>query len=87
MVNVKQADAIRDFRIAWETWREAQDKADAAFGRYFAKLTDGEPTNAAQAQRLSNEANYKSADLDAAAGKLWLLDIDPTTIVPDYAEF
>lgn len=50
-------------RNAYET---AQRKADESFTRYFAKLHRGEATNAAQASRLANLANYASADLAGA---------------------
>lgn len=77
---------IAEFKAAWAAFRAAEDKAEAAFLRWFNKRQAGQPTNAAQAQRLSNEASYLSADLAGAAGKLYLLDIDPTTIVPEYRE-
>lgn len=79
-------EAREAFRLAWAEWRAAQDKADAAFVRYFTRLQAGERTNAAQATRLQNAANYLSADLAVAAGALYRAGIDPTEVVPDYTE-
>lgn len=78
--------AITEFRVAWSRYRVAQDKADQAFARYFTKLQAGGNANGAQASRLSNEANYASADLYTAAGAVWDLDIDPGTIIPEYED-
>lgn len=78
---------INEFKAAWAAYRTAQDKADAAFARWFTKRQSGQPTNAAQATRLANEANYLSADLASAAGRLYAVEIDPTEIVPEYTEF
>lgn len=76
-----QADAaIASYRAARTAWIEAGDKADAAFLRWHQKLINGEPTNAAQATRLQNEASYRSADLSVAQGALYALEIDPHDI-------
>jgi hypothetical protein len=40
-----------------EAHRQCRKRADAAFGRYFAKRQAGEPTNGAAWQRLENVAN------------------------------
>lgn len=77
---------IDAFRAAYAARKKAADNADAAFARYFRKREAGEPTNGAAWQRLENEANYLSADLQTAADRLYAVDIDPTNIEPDYCE-
>lgn len=78
--------ATKDFLAAHEAYSAARKREDAAFHRYFNRLVRGDRTNGAAASRLANESNYLSAALYTAAGKLWKLDIDPTTIVPEYTE-
>lgn len=72
--------AIANYRTKRDEFLALSDRADAAFARYFAKLQNGEPTNAAQATRLSDLTNYASADVSGAAAPLWAAGIDPATI-------
>lgn len=74
------AAEIENYRTKRDEFIALADRADAAFLRHFAKLQNGEPTNAAQATRLSHLANYASADLSTAAGPLWAADLDPAEI-------
>lgn len=55
-------------------------REDEAFVRWFNKRQAGERTNGAATVRLGNLANYASADLAVAQGKLWELGIDPWSI-------
>lgn len=84
--DTEREQRIEEFRAAWAAFCEAGDKADAAFLRWFTKRQAGERTNGAQASRLANETSYRSADLSIAAGRLYRLDIDPTTVIPEYRE-
>lgn len=79
-MTVEQAQAVERYRAARDAYYAAVDREDAAFGRYFSKLQAGTPTNGAAVQRLSNLANYASADMFSAQGKLWNLDLDPHDI-------
>jgi hypothetical protein len=79
-MNESVQQAQREYREVRDAYLATQAKADAAFNRYFEKLNAGEPTNGAQATRLSDAANYLSADLSSAAISLWNLDIDPETL-------
>lgn len=68
------------YRQRREAFVAAADKADDAFGRWFAKGHAGVATNGAQANRLSHEANYLSADLSGVEGKLYAMDVDPRDV-------
>ncbi len=76
--------ATATFKAAWAEYVRLGDLADAAFDRWFKKARNGEPTNAAAATRLANLTSYASADMQSAATKLYLMDIDPQTIEPEY---
>ncbi len=77
---------IENFKKAWAAFVAAGDRADAAFDRWHRKARNGEVTNAAAATRLQNLANYASTDVFNAAAKLYEIEIDPRTIVPEYEE-
>lgn len=74
---VAAVDSYRDARAAYDA---AGDAADLAFNRWFRKVQAGEPTNAAGATRLANQASYRSADLAVAQGRLFRLEVDPWDI-------
>jgi len=73
----EQREAVEAYRAARAAFDLAADREDAAFRRWFDKVQAGEPTSGAAASRLANEANYRSADLSSAQGRLFRLDLDP----------
>jgi hypothetical protein len=77
---LQAADTLADYRAKRATFLTAADKADAAFDRYWDKLRQGQPTNAAQACRLSDLANYASADFSSAQGAVWGIDLDSQAV-------
>lgn len=72
--------AVDIYRAARADFLIATTRADLAFMRWFEKAQRGARTNAAAATRLANQASYASADLHAAEGKLYALEIDPRDI-------
>lgn len=77
---VSAADALAAYRELRDRTLAAEEKAEAAFARWFAKASRGEPTNAAQASRLADAANYLSADLASAEHALYSLELDPADV-------
>lgn len=84
----EQKAALVAFIAAHQKYAAAMAKADSAWTRWFTKRTAGQRTNGAAATRLANQANYLSADLDAAAGRCFtvgLNDADIRSIDPDFS--
>lgn len=72
--------AVAAYRVAREAFTVAADAADGAWTRWFTKRSQGVKTNGAQASRLADEANYKSADLASAEGQVWNHEVDPRDV-------
>lgn len=68
------------YREARDVFIEARAKADVAWLRWFRRTQAGIRTSGAAAQRLANRANHASAELYAAEGRLWALNVDPAEI-------
>lgn len=79
-VEAAASAAIESYRAVRTAYLELQDRADAAWNRWFTKRMAGEKTNGSAAMRLANLANYASADLAGAEFPLWRLEIDPRLI-------
>jgi hypothetical protein len=71
---------IAAYRAARDAFVAASERADKAFMRWFRKREQGEPTNGAAATRASNEANYRSADMQNAESPIWRMDVDPAWV-------
>ena len=74
------ADTLADYRAKRSAWLALADKADAAFLYAFDKAQAGQPTSFAQASRLSNLANYASADCASAQGAVWNAGLDSQAV-------
>jgi len=73
-------EALANYREKRDAYLVAAAREDAAFVKWFTKRRDGEHTNGGAASRLATQANYASADLAAAQGKLYKFDIDPADV-------
>jgi hypothetical protein len=69
--------AIANYRQAREAYRLAARREDEAFVRWFKKVQNGEPTNAAAATRLANRTSQLSATLAGAQSDLYARGLDP----------